>query len=145
MRSKLSENFGKWRPYLELFVGHRGRAEISLGGGPPAPHETAPARRQGGVMRSVLFVCHWFCHSVSRITLLRTHIVRIGKGWPHWSDEILVFIRIWLWIYDHFPTSINTTKTLTIYYHSPEGATSFLPDSAALAEFALSDHILFLT
>jgi len=38
MQSKLSENFGKWRPYLELFWGHRG-AEISLGGGPLTPME----------------------------------------------------------------------------------------------------------
>ena len=26
-QSKISENFGKWRPYLELFWGHRGRGQ----------------------------------------------------------------------------------------------------------------------
>jgi len=36
--------FGKWRPYLELFWGPQGGAEISLGGPrPPDPLGTAPA------------------------------------------------------------------------------------------------------
>jgi len=37
MQSKLSENFGKRRrrPYLELFWGLQGGAEISLGGAAP--------------------------------------------------------------------------------------------------------------
>jgi len=42
----LAENFGKWRPYLELFFfggGYRG-SEISLGAAaPPAPLGIAPA------------------------------------------------------------------------------------------------------
>ena len=44
MQSKLTENFGKWQPYLELFLGGRaqGRPEISLGA-PHGPHGTAPA------------------------------------------------------------------------------------------------------
>jgi len=45
MQSKLSENFGKWRPYLELFlaVGGAQGAEISLGAAFLAPpHGTVP-------------------------------------------------------------------------------------------------------
>ena len=45
MQSQLSENFGKWRPYLELFFfggGQRGGAEISLRGGSLALLGTAP-------------------------------------------------------------------------------------------------------
>ena len=44
MQSKLSENFGKSLPYLELFWGPEGGgAEISLGARPQVPHGTAPA------------------------------------------------------------------------------------------------------
>jgi len=47
MQSNLSENFGKWQPYLELFWGPQG-AEILLGGAAalPAPHGTAAADEQ---------------------------------------------------------------------------------------------------
>ena len=36
MQSNFCENFGKWRPYLELF-GVTGGQEISLGAAPPGP------------------------------------------------------------------------------------------------------------
>jgi len=60
-------------------------------------------------------------------------------------------------IYDQFSTAINITEIglYTMYFHSTEGATTLLPDDAAalsptsffeaaLAEFALSEHILFI-
>ena len=43
----LAENFGKWRPYLELFGGHRGGQKFQWGHGPlPPPHRTAPEQVQ---------------------------------------------------------------------------------------------------
>jgi len=41
----LAENFDKWRPYLELFWGATGGAEISLGAAAPSPLGTAPGLR----------------------------------------------------------------------------------------------------
>ena len=42
MQSKLSENFGKWRPYLELFLGATGGGGRNFTGGLAPPHGTAP-------------------------------------------------------------------------------------------------------
>jgi len=81
-------------------------------------------------------------------------MVGMGKWWPPRSDWILMLIRVRVWIYGHFSTSLNITQIgdNTIYYHSTEGASALLlrcsctlPDNAAaLAEFELSEHILYI-
>ena len=44
MQSKLSENFGKWRPYVELFLGATGGGQ-KFHGGPQPPSPLPPWNR----------------------------------------------------------------------------------------------------
>jgi len=51
--------FVKWRPYLELFGGHKG-AEISLGGRGPWIQFEPPLQHQGSLKSGLSIVKHFF-------------------------------------------------------------------------------------
>jgi len=111
---------------------------------------------QGGVMRSVLFVCLFvfsFCLSaidVSKTTHERVYDVDQTRQGHRQGMTLLKWLNLaWIWIfYDHFSTSILPLtleiRRDMIYSHSPGTATALLRDSAAvLAEFVLSEHVQF--
>jgi len=100
-------------------------------------------------VRSLLFVCGFVCEQDNSRTCLRmsTKNGRHGKGVTLWKWLNFDVNPDAVWIYDHFSTSINITQVglCPIYCHWTEGVTALLSDNAAaLAEFALSEHILFI-